>query len=248
MAAGNDSIDEIEARLRHRVGAADQQGIQAGGADGLHTAVGHLDVAGAVVEIRRPRPAGAFILLPGLPSAARRGGAGCNGDVEVVVAGHGHLRIIFRGVTADEVADFGDGGGGRRIGTQQVGRYEVGGRTGRVDVVRRTDQHLGRAQLIGQDLKNHAGTESESARGGNLGGLDDVFLRAAVGARDGRGIFVTVVAFPEAEGQADLLEIVDAADFLSLLFGGRERRQQHGRKNGDDGDDNKEFDKRERFF
>ena len=68
------------------------------------------------------------------------------------------------------------------------------------------------------------------------------------GGADGHGIIVVVVTFPDAEGQADFLEVVDAVDALRLALGGGERRQEHGRENGDDGDDDEQLDERERRF
>jgi hypothetical protein len=62
------------------------------------------------------------------------------------------------------------------------------------------------------------------------------------------GIFVAVVTRPDAVGQTNLLEVVDATDFLGLALGGRESRQQHGRQNGDDRNNDEEFDERKRFF
>ena len=59
---------------------------------------------------------------------------------------------------------------------------------------------------------------------------------------------VAVVTFPEAEGEADLLEVVDAVDALRLALGGGERREQHGREDGDDGDHDEQLDERERRF
>jgi hypothetical protein len=57
-----------------------------------------------------------------------------------------------------------------------------------------------------------------------------------------------MVLRPEAEGEANLLEIIDTVDSLRLFFGRGERRQEHGRQNRDDRDDDEQFDKRERFF
>ncbi len=74
------------------------------------------------------------------------------------------------------------------------------------------------------------------------------FLRAALGSADSLRILVAVVTFPDAESEADLLEIVDAANALRFAFGGGEGGQQHGRENGDDRDHDEQLDERERFL
>jgi len=51
---------EVEERLRHRIGAIDQCGLQAILGKGLHAAVGQLNVAGTLMQVGRgpiPRPA-----------------------------------------------------------------------------------------------------------------------------------------------------------------------------------------------
>ena len=55
-----------------------------------------------------------------------------------------------------------------------------------------------------------------------------------------------VVVHIHAHGQAELTEIIVAGDSLARLFGLAQGRQQHRRQNGDDGDDHKQFDQRER--
>ena len=52
-------------------------------------------------------------------------------------------------------------------------------------------------------------------------------------------IFVVVGKHDYA--QADLLEVAGAIDDVGLLLGLGERRQQHGRQDGDDGDDHQKF-------
>ena len=60
--------------------------------------------------------------------------------------------------------------------------------------------------------------------------------------------YLSPLSFPDAEGDAVLLDVVDTADFLRPALGGGESRQQHGRENGDDGDDDEQLDERERRF
>src|ERR1035437_9442851 len=78
--------------------------------------------------------------------------------------------------------------------------------------------------------------------------MPHVIIGAAASPRDSHGISVVVITFPDAGGEADLLEVVGATDFLGFFLGGSEGRQEHGRKNRDDRDDDEEFDKRERFL
>ena len=67
----------------------------------------------------------------------------------------------------------------------------------------------------------------------------DVAVRALVG-KD----FVVVILIHE-EGIAPLLDVVQATYGFGLFFRLGERRQQHGRENGDDGDDHQQFNERE---
>src|SRR5690242_18555149 len=75
-----------------------------------------------------------------------------------------------------------------------------------------------------------------------------VFCSAALRVCNRSGIAVAIVSAPNTERETNLLEIVDAADFLSLALGGGEGRQQHGRENCDDRNNDEEFDERKRFF
>ena len=103
------------------------------------------------------------------------------------------------------------------------------------DAIGRAGDNFWIAQLVGHDLKRCDGG------GGRQGDSAD-------SAACGHGILVAIVTFPDAEGDADLSEIVDATDFLGLFLGRCERGQEHGGKNRDDRDDDEEFDERERFF
>ena len=78
--------------------------------------------------------------------------------------------------------------------------------------------------------------------------MSDILPRATRRRADRHGQFVAVVTFPNAEGEAVLLEVVGATDFLGLALGRREGRQQHGREDRDDRNHDVEFNKRERFF
>ena len=53
-----------------------------------------------------------------------------------------------------------------------------------------------------------------------------------------------VIIGPHAQGDADLLELIDAFNSFGLGFGSGERGQEQARKNSDDGDDNQEFNQR----
>ena len=109
------------------------------------------------------------------------------------------------------------------------------GETGGDDAdVRWTDQNLRRAQFVRHDLK-----VVERIRAGAE------LLRAAAGHRCVHRIFVIVVAGPDAEGEAALLEIVDALDARGVGLGLGERRQKHGRQNGQHGHDDKQGDEGE---
>jgi hypothetical protein len=71
--------------------------------------------------------------------------------------------------------------------------------------------------------------------------------RTAIRARDGHRILVFIVTREQAEGEADLLEVVDAVDALGLGLGLGERGEEHRRQNRDDRDHNEQLDKRKRF-
>jgi hypothetical protein len=65
--------------------------------------------------------------------------------------------------------------------------------------------------------------------------------RAAVVGGHRHRSAVAAIQGPGLGGEADLSEVVGAAD----AFGASQGRQQHGRQNGDDGDDDQQFDERE---
>jgi len=54
-----------------------------------------------------------------------------------------------------------------------------------------------------------------------------------------------MIAGEEVDAEPDLFEVGNALEALGLGFGARESRQQHGRKNRDDGYNDKKFDERE---
>ena len=78
--------------------------------------------------------------------------------------------------------------------------------------------------------------------------MPHVIIGAAGSIGDSHGIFVAVITGPDAGGEADLLEVVGATDFLGFFLGSGKGGQEHGRKNRDDRDDDEEFDERERFL
>ena len=59
--------------------------------------------------------------------------------------------------------------------------------------------------------------------------------------------FITVVNHVDIQGNLHLMNIIQALHSQGLFFRGRERRQEHCREDGDDGDDDEEFDQRECF-
>src|SRR4051812_30202345 len=58
------------------------------------------------------------------------------------------------------------------------------------------------------------------------------------------GISLVVIIRIQSKSDPDLVLITDAFGAKSLRFCARKRRQQHGRENRDDGDDNQQFDQR----
>jgi hypothetical protein len=76
----------------------------------------------------------------------------------------------------------------------------------------------------------------------------DIFHCAALICGNSHWIFVTVVSLPKAKRQAVLFQVVDAVDALSLSLGRGQRRQEHGRQNGNDGNDDEQSNQGETWF
>ena len=68
------------------------------------------------------------------------------------------------------------------------------------------------------------------------------FFGAAFGQRHVHRQLVAVVAFPDAEGEAALFQIVDALDSPRPVMGTSQRGQQHRREDGEDGHDDEQGD------
>ena len=125
-----------------------------------------------------------------------------------------------------------------RAGTQAVGDVGSGQMAkihgGLLRRVLRANQHHGRIQFVGHDLKVQpsVGVKTILARRAK-------FQRAAVIGADVERILVIVIALPNPERQADLFQIVDAGDFLGtsnirkmiriipLLFGAAGKDEWH---------------------
>ena len=73
-----------------------------------------------------------------------------------------------------------------------------------------------------------------------LEGVGDDGVGGAVLPEEGRE-GVVVVAGVHEHGGGDLLELRGAGDLACLLAGLRQGRQQHGRQDGDDGDDDEQL-------
>lgn len=57
--------------------------------------------------------------------------------------------------------------------------------------------------------------------------------------------FIAIIAAIKCHRKIDLFEVAEAFGLDSGGFAARERRQKHGRKDSDDGDDNEQFDEGE---
>ena len=75
--------------------------------------------------------------------------------------------------------------------------------------------------------------------------IDPVFGVTTLRVRGNGREDVPEIADVNYHAQPQLFEVVHAADLIGLLFGLGERGQQHGRQNGDNGDDDQQFDQGE---
>ena len=62
------------------------------------------------------------------------------------------------------------------------------------------------------------------------------------------GKHLIVVIQIHVEREPPLPEVAETGDAVGLFLGLGQRRQKHGRQNGDDGDDHQQFDQRESAF
>jgi hypothetical protein len=162
--------------------------------------------------------------------------------VEADVLGLGHVGGIEEGgvaVVPIEIAALG-------LEFADVGEFAIGV-DGLVDAG--TEKDFG---LVGEVLAQEqsercrvAVLEGEEARGGASGGIEigGVHVRRRFGAV---GNFAVEIGGVVVNGQADLAKVGKADGFLSGLFGGGERGQQHAREDRDDRHDDEQFDQRER--
>ena len=147
----------------------------------------------------------------------------------VAIAGENHLREALVGICPDEVTDGRIPSRIRRARGSFHSFLKVGG--GRAGIAG-TNYHFGCAQFVGEDLE-----ESESVAIGSAccGGGVDVFKCAAIVRADSGRVTIAIIIGEQARGQADLLEVVRATDFLRLGFGSGERGQKHAGQDRDDG-------------
>ena len=166
-------------------------------------------------------------------------------EVDAVVAGVGRslgpdlIHVVDDGVGVEDggvgeaVALGGlDGGGGVLVAHPERGVVDI---HGVVAAVLEVGVGAGRAHhgLLVADVGEHESLPA--VRSG---------LPVAVGPVGLRRRAVVVVGV-HAVGESELLEVAGAGDLSCLLAGLRERRQQHGGKDGNDGDDDKQLDERE---
>ena len=143
--------------------------------------------------------------------------------LEVSVTVEKPLRKFIVRVQVDEVTDV-----------LIVQTNEVGGGGARIVGA---NQNLRRAQFVRHDLKMAEGVRARVE-----------FLGAAGIFRDRHRIFVIVIARPDAEREAALLQIIDTADARGLLLGRRQRGQKHRGQNGEHGNDDQQCDQGETSF
>ena len=212
----------------------------------LHGAVTQEDVAGVLVD-----RAGVADLVQGRDGDGSIGVGGREDDVlasqqslgravgHVAVAAQDALGLLFSGSGAEEVArNLLVVGEGQALHTHPG----VGG--GEAAAVGRAPDDLRGAQLIrhgsegGGDVVRDAG-----CNGAGRGGVDE--RDTALIGRNLPGVGATEVHREGAEGQTDVLEVVDAGDAVGARLGLGQSRQEHAGQNRDDGDNDEQLDQRE---
>jgi hypothetical protein len=247
-------LEELDRRFNHRVCRILHRLLQASNAELLHAAVGQGDVTHFVVRIDRPRPAarvqadrvGDNLLSRRITGRGGIAGTGGTLGANVHITIEQHLRIGFLGIIADEETDFAD----EEVAIACVTSAEVRCRR-RVERIRRAAQHFRSAQFIGHDLEHPGDTRLY-----RLGWVDhrgavgmvNPFISATLLRIHSRGVTIAVITFPHTSRQTALFEIVNALDAQRARLGFRQRGEQHSRQNRDDGDDDQQFDERERPY
>lgn len=246
-------VREVVIWLRYRIGAVEEVGLQANNGGRLHATVAENEVAGLLVQVvSGPSPTsgtagdgGGVLALSGKTGRGRA--IASRASTNVAIARQNHLRIAVAGnITINEITDFGSSAHRSRShggSAKQILRSEVGGVVV-VDTVGGTINNFRRAQFVGHDHK----TSIWIVRRGISAAVIDVLAGTAASRADSHRGLVAVITTPDTESQTDLLEVVSAADFLGLLLGGSECRQEHGRQNRDNRDDDEQFNKRKCFF
>lgn len=165
-----------------------------------------------------------------------RGGAVLSvGDI--AVTREQHLRAGFVGFETHEVAD---------ILVVLVG--VCGGATGEAAgfdaavAIAGADDDLRGAQLIGERGEVEVGIEIFGA--GGVRRRDELSGTTLV-CGDIEGELVTVIGGEDTEGQADVLQVVDALNALGFGFGFGQGREEHSGQDGDDRDNDQELNERE---
>ncbi len=218
----------------------------------LDGTVAEAEVTGAVVGVLGVtgaggiRGCGVVCSEAGIDTTAREAGridtgayATAGGVRDVTVTREDHLGEGFLGIEADDIADGFVAGGGAAGADHlhPVTRIDAG-----IDVViAGADHDFGRAQLVRHYDEVHVveGCGIAGASGAIFGG-------ATLVGGDRHRHLVLVVRREDAEGQADLLEVIHAGNTLGLGFGFGQCRQEHTRQNGNDCDHDEQLDQRER--
>jgi len=161
----------------------------------------------------------------------------------VMIAIQEHLRIGFLRVDTDKVADVRIAAE-RNLVSSVVGDDRSEGAGGITEGIHfsRAHKDLGGAQFVRHDRKDIpggavVGRAGRSVARGSSSAAQVVRSGNARTTLNVHGVLVAVIERPGTEGQANLLEVVDAVNTLRTRFGAGESRQQHGRQNGDDRDD-----------
>jgi len=157
---------------------------------------------------------------------------------DVTVAAQKHRGIILICVHAEEVGEVNVTEAVLATGArdQQAGggiKYHEQVRMGDGVRIRRADQQLGTAQLVGHRAEDLVSVSRIPGHAIDL----RLIGRAAPGGGNHHWIRIIVVHSPGREGDAQLLEVVGAKGTLGAGFWTGERWEAHLRQDGDDGYD-----------